>query len=155
MKTLLCILSLTILTNANTEESRHINLEELQELYDNPSNEVTIINFWASWCGPCVREMPDLDDIAISENVDLYFISLDFKQDYMKADKLLAKKGIKSTNFFIDEKDPDKMIRGIEESWSGAIPATLFVHKSGRRIFHEEELSKKEIQTIIKNLSTN
>jgi thiol-disulfide isomerase/thioredoxin len=141
--------------NYDLETKEKITLKELEGLYNNTSSEITIINFWASWCGPCVKEMPVLDKFAAQKNVSLIFISMDFEQDEDKAKKILSKKGVTSRNYFIDEKDPDKLIRSVEESWSGAIPATLFVHKSGKRIFHEAELNHEQIQNIITQLMKN
>lgn len=132
-----------------------ITLRELTTLYANAQHEIYVINFWASWCGPCVKELPAFEQLGGQDGVEMIFVSLDFEQDFDKAQKILIKKGVLSKNYFLDEKDPDKLIRTIDESWSGAIPATLFIHESGRKIFHEGELESPEINSIIENLILN
>jgi len=155
MKALISTLCFLTCFGFSVETGDSITLKQLEALYSNPSKDITIVNFWASWCGPCVREIPMLDKIGSKPEIDLFFVSLDFKQDIEKANKIILKKKVQSNNYFLDEGDPDKMIRAIEESWTGAIPATLFIHKSGKRIFHEAELTEEEIDTILLDLKTS
>lgn len=131
-----------------------LKLDKLNELITAKSSSLKVINFWASWCAPCVKEMPHFDEIGQRRDVELYFVSLDFPSQKGKANDIIIKKGIQSKSFLLDEKDADKYIASINEVWSGAIPATLFIESSGKKTFYEKALEKDELERIVKNLTS-
>lgn len=136
------------------QEIELIKLDKLNQLIEQKSDNLKVINFWASWCGPCVKEMPYFDFIDKNENVEVYLVSLDFPQDKLKAEKLLNKKGIQSTTYLLDEKNYDKYIESIYAEWSGAIPATLFIDSTGKKSFYEKAFEKHELEEIVNKLTT-
>ncbi|MCP4456917.1 MAG: TlpA family protein disulfide reductase [Cytophagales bacterium] len=111
---------------------------------------LTIFNFWATWCGPCVREMPHFDRYANNPDVKVYLISLDFEGEIEKVKKFVMKKGIKSEVIHLNEKDYDSYMAKVSNEWTGAIPATLFVDEWGKTYFHENEFTKDELDKAIK-----
>lgn len=131
-----------------------ISLDDLQELIEEDTDELKVINFWASWCGPCVREMPYFDYINQRNDVHVYLVSLDFPQDQQKAERMINKKGIQSEAYLLDEKNYDKYISSIDDSWSGAIPATLFVDKAGKKVFYEKAFEKNELEEVVEKLTS-
>lgn len=123
------------------------------------ANKPTIFNFWATFCKPCVAEIPYFQQLAKKyekEGVQLVLISLDLSEAYPKQiSSFAAKYKFTSPIKFLAETNADLFCPAVDESWSGAIPASLFMNnKTGYRKFFEEQLSKekleKEIQAMIK-----
>lgn len=106
-----------------------------------------VINFWATWCKPCVQELPAFDSLTTSNNTcKVILVSLDFKEDIKKkVTPFLKKNKIQSECVLLDEVNGNDYINKISEAWSGAIPATLFVRK-GRKMFVEKKMRYLELQ---------
>lgn len=150
MKKPLIALLLVIALNAHSQSVETIRFSELQSKILYTDAPLTIFNFWATWCGPCVKEMPYFESIdSENSNVKVYFVSVDFKQDLEKVKKFVDKRSVKSEVLFLDEKDPDSYMRKVSNSWSGAIPATLFVTDLGKTFFHEKAFTKDELQDAV------
>jgi hypothetical protein len=95
--------------------------------------------------------MPHFDALETeNKGVKVYFVSLDFKQDFEKVKKFLVKKNLKSEVLYLDEKDPDSYMRKVSNDWSGAIPATLFVTDLGKSFFYEKAFTKDELQKTVR-----
>ena len=119
----------------------------------------TIFNFWATFCQPCIKEIPYFQELVKkydSAGVRLILVSLDLPEAYPKQISFFAsKRGFKAPIKFLDETNADIFCPAVDSSWSGALPASLFInHKTGYRKFFEEQLSKekleKEIQAMLK-----
>ena len=117
-----------------------------------------IINMWATWCVPCIEELPyfQLEAKKHSDSLDLLLVSLDFKESYPKViEKFAAKRMITAPIRWLDETNADYFCPRVDPGWSGAIPATLFINnRTGYRNFVEEQLShetlKQEIMAMLK-----
>ncbi len=130
-----------------------IKLNELQRLIAEDNGTVKVINFWATWCAPCIKELPYLEKIhKENSNVEVLLISLDLDldSDPEKVYKFVERKGLTSKVFLLNEKDPNKWINSIDKNWSGALPATLIINsKTGKRKFIEQQLKEGELETLI------
>ncbi len=118
------------------------------------SDTVYIINFWATWCKPCVAELPDLEKVNsdyAGKKVKVILISNDFKKQLQTRVKpFIADKGIRSTVLFMDESDPNSWIEKVSLDWGGAIPATWIIQKSKNfESFHEGVISFEQLKKII------
>ncbi len=113
-----------------------------------------LINFWATWCVPCVAELPDFEKIHNKyrdQKVKVILISLDYVKK--KDDVLipfLAKKAIDATVVLLNEPDANSWIDRVDQQWSGALPGTLLLNKSKRlHIFFEKELNFEQLDSLI------
>jgi thiol-disulfide isomerase/thioredoxin len=126
------------------------NLEEKIKNIEAP----TIINFWATFCKPCIEEMPYFQELSKkyeANGVNLILVSLDMADAYPeKINTFIKKYKISAPVVFLDETNADIFCPRVDESWSGAIPASLFINnKTGYRNFIEEQLTKEELEKEI------
>ena len=138
------------------QEIKHWKMNDLLQ-YIKTSDSALIINFWATFCGPCIEEIPYFQTIANkykNQKVKLLLVSLDFKESYPQ--KILAfakKRKYKAQIVFFDEEKPDDFCPKIDSTWSGAMPATLFVNsKKKYRKFIEAQIKPIELEEEIKKL---
>lgn len=132
-----------------------IKKKELLELLKPTEKQVVVYNFWASWCAPCVKELPIFKQTAekFSGKVKVVLISLDFIEDLEKAKKILQKKEITFDTFLLDETKYNTWIDDVEPRWQGAIPMTI-IQKGKKRIFINEELTWEQLEKEINSLLT-
>lgn len=105
----------------------------LKRIYNN-SDTTYVVNFWATWCKPCVAELPEFEKLHIEQKtnkVKVILVSMDFKEDLDKKLKaFLDKTGYTAEVVLLDEVNGNDFINKVSESWSGAIPATLITRKN-------------------------
>ena len=147
---------LVLFTFSVEGETMKITSHKLEELLKEKSTEkkVKIINFWATWCAPCVKELPLFQEAA-SENKDIAFqlVSLDFPQQTKKVDALLAKKNITIESYHLDEVIQSETITRIHKDWEGSIPATIVLIGT-EKMLYEKEFHEKDFQIFINSLKT-
>jgi thiol-disulfide isomerase/thioredoxin len=120
-------------------------------------NKPTIFNFWATFCKPCIEELPYFQKLAKkydSAGLQLILVSLDAKEMYPKKIEAFIKRfKITAPVVFLDETNADKFCPVVDERWSGAIPASLFVNNAtGYKAFFEEQLTEKQLEKEIQKL---
>lgn len=132
-----------------------ISFEQFEEMMKEESSKLRVYNFWATWCAPCVKEMPYFEK-AQAENPDLelVFISMDDGRKPDRVTNFMEKRGIQAPVFLLDDVDYNKWIDKVSPDWSGAIPATLFIQPDGTKHFIEGELESEELESIIKKLKS-
>ena len=115
-----------------------------------------IINFVATLCSPCIKELPDFEKFGTafkSEKLKVLLVSVNFKSELNSSViKYVKKENIKGEVFLLDDKDQQEYIDSIDTSWSGSIPATLFF-KNGKRLFVEKDLTFDDLQKMLKSLN--
>ncbi|MCX6318304.1 MAG: TlpA disulfide reductase family protein [Bacteroidetes bacterium] len=132
---------------------RRVKIKELETIIAE-SKHPLIINMWATWCKPCVEEIPYFQQQAAAhkgDSVQLLLVSLDFKENYPAGIRsFIKKRKITSEVVWLDETNADYFCPKIDSTWSGAIPATLFINrKTGYRKFAEDQLSEEELKKEI------
>lgn len=114
-------------------------------------DKVIFINFWATWCPPCIAEMPAINELynKFKGNHNVLFIMADMDQDLSKAGKFMKKKG-----FDLPVYTPASEIP--EELYTGTLPTTVVLDKSGKISFHHEgtaDYSNPEVAAFITGLA--
>ena len=140
----------------NEDRVEIINIEGLQTLVKEKGHKLHVINFWATWCKPCIKELPLFIELAETHpEISISLVSLDFVQDLeTKVYPFLDKKNINLRVLLIDELDYNLWINLVDPSWSGAIPATLIIEtETGRRKFLEKEFENDELEIEIQNFT--
>jgi len=124
--------------NEKPVELTKISLAELAELLRNGSEELLLLNFWATWCGPCIVEYPEFIEIQrMYGDRDFRFvsISLDDPGEVEKVLKFLKKKHAATINYLVDEKDKYEIIRVVKNDWEGNLPLTLLIEPGGKVVY--------------------
>lgn len=105
-----------------------------------------VINFWATWCKPCIEELPAFDSLNASKgDHKVLLVSLDFKEDLeTKVNPFLKKHNIQSECVLLDEVNGNDFINKISKEWTGAIPGTLFKNQK-TRFFIEKKMHLSQI----------
>ena len=116
---------------------RPINESRLDSLITNRNGKILVLNFWATWCGPCIEEFPDLVKISQQfkkQNVDFAAISVD-DPDEIESDIAPFIKKLKAPFlvFVSDIGSQDTLINKIDKEWNGGIPATFIYDETGKR----------------------
>ncbi len=128
-------------------------LDKLQQLIQNEKEMVQVINFWATWCVPCLKELPLFEKINLNRkdvHVRLVSMDMDLDPDPEKVRKFVVRKKIRSEVLILNEKNPNQWIDKLDKNWSGALPATLIVNnKTGKRKFIEGELHEGDLEKLI------
>ncbi|MBX9784462.1 MAG: TlpA family protein disulfide reductase [Chitinophagaceae bacterium] len=157
MKPFLFLLMITTLsTQVQAQQIKRWKMNDLLQ-YMEQSDSALVINFWATFCGPCVEEIPYFQSISKKykdQKVKLLLVSLDFKEYYPKKIAAFAKRfGFTAEIVWLDEEKPDDFCPKIDTAWSGAMPATLFVNKANLyRNFKEAQLKPGEVEAEIKKM---
>ncbi len=134
-----------------------INIEELLFLLHQESDTVYVVNFWATWCKPCVKELPYFEELHANykkEKLKVVLVSLDFPELVEQRLKpFLKKKNLQSKVHLLDAPTPNSWIDRVSEEWSGSIPATMIVapHRNHRQ-FYEREFTYPALESTIKPL---
>lgn len=154
MKKAIVILFIFFSIHVSSQEVKVIKADDLQELMLHTESPLTVFNFWATWCAPCIKELPHFEEIDQKPGVKVYLVNLDFQNQIEKVRKFVVKKTLASEVLFLNEKKPEEYMMKVSSEWTGAIPATLFVTDLGKTYFYESAFSKEDLEkTVNKHLN--
>ncbi len=139
---------------AQTQKVALVKLPHLQKYLNSTSDTTYIINFWATWCKPCIEELPNFEAVQkqyAGQPVQVVLVSMDFAKDLdKKVVPFVNRHKLQSTVFLLDEPDQNAWIDLVDPSWSGAIPATLFVNNARKqRLFLEKPITLAQLNTYL------
>ncbi|HEV2479509.1 MAG TPA: redoxin family protein [Puia sp.] len=130
-----------------------ITADGIRDLIANHTDKLRLINVWATWCGPCVAEFPDLVDInRMYRRRDFEFISIsaDEPAKRNKALQFLQRSEASNTNYIFNIDDKYKLIEAIDPKWQGALPYTLVIEPGGKIIYSKEgPVDPAALKTVI------
>lgn len=132
-----------------------LGFSEFEKFLNQQSDSVYVINFWATWCGPCRRELPEFEKIHREyayAKVNVLLVSLDFPSQLEKGLKTyLESNRITARVILLNEPDANAWIDKVNPAWTGSLPATL-IYKGSNRLFFEHELHYQDINNSIQSL---
>ncbi len=135
-----------------------INFEELQPLLQKSNDTTYVINFWATWCKPCIKELPAFEKLNKNysdQKVKVLLVSLDFpKQLESQVIPFVEKRDIISEVVLLNDPDANSWIPKVDTSWTGAIPATLMYTKQHRK-FYERSFTFSDLESELKSMLNN
>jgi len=156
LKTLL--LSGCLLTDSTTfaQQVAVIKLPDLQKRLARPSDTTYVVNFWATWCAPCVKELPNFEQLNTTyakQKVKVLLVSMDNASQLDKKVKpFVTKRGLKSEVVLLNEPDPNSWLSQIDSKWTGAIPYTLMVNnQKKKRTGFEKEFTQAELTAQVQS----
>ncbi|MDN3492587.1 TlpA family protein disulfide reductase [Winogradskyella bathintestinalis] len=148
MKHLFLILLILVIPFQN-DKLEVYDYDGLEPLINKNDGKIHVVNFWATWCAPCIKELPyfeAINDKYKDGNVEVLLVSLDFPNKYDTTLKpFIKKKNLKSKVVALDDTDQNRWIPAIDKNWSGALPATI-IYKGDKRQFYERSFTQEELE---------
>ena len=147
--------------NLVAEKSSEIKIEEINydglELLLNKNNDKTyVINFWATWCKPCVEELPafqKLHETYKDQNIEVILVSLDFKnQVETRLIPFIKEHNLQPKVVLMVDPDQNAWIPKVSSEWSGAVPATIIYNKNNRK-FYERSFTYELLENELINFT--
>ncbi len=129
----------TIKTNEEWKK-REVSLEKLSpaglaDLLKNDSDKLLLVNFWATWCGPCIIEYPEfvtMQRMYGARDFQFVSVSMDAPDQLEKALKFLKSKASALPNYLMDTEDKYEVIKVVGSDWDGSLPITLLIEPEGK-----------------------
>ncbi len=155
MKSKYAILFLLFFTISKTliAQVKLLSVNQLENRISQGKDTVYVVNFWATWCAPCVKEIPNFEKLGITHKnqpLKVILVSVDFKSRLEKVVLPFVKQNnLKSEVYVLDEDSEQTCIDKISKDWAGSLPATLIINKQkGLRKFYEQEFTYPQIEKV-------
>ncbi len=147
-------LMITVISlNAQENKVKVMNFNRFEPLLHKENDTLYIVNFWATWCKPCVEELPYFEKIHTeykNKKIKVLLVSLDFKDELeSRLIPFIEKRKINSEIILLDESNPNTYIDKVSTNWSGEIPVT-YIYKNQKVFFYEKSFTYDELEAIIK-----
>ena len=111
-----------------------VTAQELLKIVRDSGAKVVLVNVWATWCGPCREEFPDLVRVARDyqgKGLKVLLVSADMDSDVPQVKKFLAEQGVNFPTYLQAQKDQE-FVNGLDSRWTGAIPTTFIYDGTGK-----------------------
>jgi len=138
------------IVSENTEIEVY-NFDQLESFLSSNTDKTLVVNFWATWCKPCIKELPYFEAIQTKykDDVRVVLVSLDFS-DKLESQLIpfVNENALQSQVVLLDDPYENEWIPKVDSTWSGAIPATLII-KGDKRLFYEKSFTQEELEDEI------
>ena len=139
--------------NLNKIELEVYDYNGFEKFLNKKDNKIYVVNFWATWCAPCVKELPHFEKLNgnyKNKNVEVILVSLDFPHLYeTKLKPFIKENKLTSKVIALDDVDMNSWIPKVDKTWSGSIPATI-IYKNDNKKFFEQSFTYDELETELK-----
>lgn len=154
---LLAVVCLLFSVTGKGQTIESVSFDQLQHKLDSLKGNIVIVNFWSTWCVPCVEELPEFEKMNADYNmkkVKVVLVNLDFNSKVKtNVEPFVQKKNLKSILYHLTDTDANTWIDKIDDSWSGSIPATVIYEPEGKKIFFNEgKVTYEQLVQIIQPL---
>lgn len=155
MKKTLALLAFILLFQlAKAQDIRMISADSVISILNSrPDSGTLVVNFWATWCKPCVHELPffsKADSTLQGENVQFVFVSFDPSSSVNQVKKFIIRSGLSGTHFIIGNYDLLTFTREVDRKWEGGIPYTAVITGQGRKNKEGAFSSYRELYQFIR-----
>jgi len=134
-----------------------LNFDQFEPYLHRSNDTVYLVNFWATWCAPCIKELPAIKAVEekyVNENFKVLLVSLDMPNELTsRLTPFIQSKNITSDVFLLNDPNQNRWIDKVDPNWSGEIPFTLIYGKHFRESF-ARTFTFEELDSII-NLKLN
>ncbi|MFA6261605.1 MAG: redoxin domain-containing protein [Bacteroidia bacterium] len=149
-----CFLIICLNGNGFGQQIKPVDATWIKDMRKLKSDTVYVINFWATWCKPCVTELPELDKIKETyqaKAVKVILVSNDMRKGIeQKLISFIRERHIKSSVYWMNEPDANSWINLVDSSWSGAIPATWIIQpNTAFHFFNEGEVNFEQLKQVV------
>ncbi len=131
-----------------------LNFDQLEPRLLKENDTTYIVNFWATWCKPCVHELPDFEKLAEeykNDKIKFLLVSMDFPQHLeTQVIPFIAEHQLKSEVVLLFDPNANVWINKVSSDWTGSIPATVVYNKKSRN-FHEGSYTYEELKAVIES----
>lgn len=132
----------TLCAYADSSKVKLITLHDIQTSITQEDAEIKVINLWATWCPPCVAELPHFENIHKKydkKKLKFYLISIEGKEAKDKVESFLQKRQISCPVYLLEEGKPEDLEKVINTHLTGALPVTILYDSKGKIIRKFEE----------------
>lgn len=129
-----------------------VTFEQLEKRCRRGDDTLYVVNYWATWCRPCVKELPYFQEAARKfsrKKVELIFVSLNTVKELKMVQGFIENKNMEPQVYILNAGNPNGWIDKVDPSWEGSIPATVMYRNKEKVFFREGEFTQTELDSII------
>ena len=136
------------------QQVKLITVSQLENRFKQGKDTTYVVNFWATWCKPCVNELPEFEKFKTTikgRPIKVILVSADLKAKLLTGVQPFVKAHQLTGEIYLLNELPNTYQEKISQDWSGALPATLII-KAGKKKFHEETYTYQELVAAAKQV---